>query len=56
MQEGGVEYKCLLCKTRQKQIASHMKKMHADMFQNKEMEEFQVSLKKFAQKVKKNKC
>ena len=55
MQEGGVEYKCLLCKKRQKQIASHMKKMHADMFQNKEMEEFQMSLKKFAQKVKKNK-
>ena len=52
IREGGVEYKCLLCKADQKQIASHMGKIHADMFENKELEEFQLSLKKFAKAVR----
>ena len=48
MPGGKVQYSCLLCKSQQKQIASHVKKKHADMFQNEELEEFQVSLKTFA--------
>ena len=49
MQDGGVQFQCLLCKTEQKQIRSHMKKKHADMFDKEELEEFQSSLKRFAQ-------
>ena len=55
IKDGGVEYSCLLCKTQQKQIASHMKKMHADMFQNEELEGFQVLLKRFAKAAWNNK-
>ena len=51
MQDGGVEYRCLLCQSQQKQIASHIEKSHASMFENAELVEFQVSLKKFAQAV-----
>ena len=48
MKDGGVEYTCLLCHSVQKQIASHMKKSHGDVFQKTELEEFQVSLKRFS--------
>ena len=48
MHDAGVEYTCLLCKADQKQIASHIKKKHADMFQKEELEELLSSLKKFA--------
>ena len=48
MPGGKVQYSCLLCNSQQKQIASHLTKKHANMFQNEELEEFQVSLKKFA--------
>ena len=33
MEDGSVEYTCLLCGTQQRQIASHMKKNHSDVFQ-----------------------
>ena len=52
MKDGGVEYTCLLCHSEQKQIASHMKKSHADVFQKTELEEFQVSLKRFSMAVR----
>ena len=55
LQDGGVQYSCLLCNTQQKQFVSHMKKMHPDMFQNKELEEFQVLLKRFANSTRYNK-
>ena len=50
MQDGSVEYSCLLCATpsQQKQIASHMRKNHSSMFQENELEEFQGRLRKFA--------
>ena len=51
MQDGGVEYRCLLCQSQQKQIASHVKKSHANMFEKAELVEFQLSLKKFAKAV-----
>ena len=53
---GEVQYSCLLCNSQQKYIASHVKKKHASMFQNEELEEFQGSLKKFANAAKYNKC
>ena len=53
-QDGGVEYSCLLCQSHQKQIASHMKKMHGPMFQKEELEEFELSLKRFQKAVSNN--
>ena len=49
MEDGSVEYTCLLCGTQQRQIASHMKKNHSDVLQENELEEFQGRLRKFAQ-------
>ena len=53
MQDGTVQYHCLLCKEQQKQIASHMEKKHAHMFQNRELEELQASIVRFARALKK---
>ena len=55
IQDGGVQYSCLLCKTQQKQIVSHIKKEHSDMLQNGELEELQVSLKEFSMAVRNSK-
>ena len=50
MDDGSVEYTCLLCATptQQRQIASHMKKNHSGVFQKNELEQFQGRLRKFA--------
>ena len=50
--QDAVEYTCLLCEAQQKQIASHIKKMHSEMFNKDELEEFQTSLRKYAQAAK----
>ena len=55
MKDGGVEYTCLLCHSVQKYIASHIKKSHREVFQKTELEEFQVSLKRFSLAVRNSK-
>ena len=47
LQDGSAQYRCLLCQSLSKQIVSHMKKEHSDMFQREELEGFQTSIKKF---------
>ena len=47
LQDGSTEYRCLLCQSLSKQIVSHMKKEHSDMFQSEELTGFQASIKKF---------
>ena len=51
MQDGSVQYRCLLCKEQQKKIATHLGKKHAHTFQNRELEELQKSIVRFAKAV-----
>ena len=50
MEDGSIEYTCLLCTSQQRQIVSHMKKNHSGLFQENELEEFQGRLRQFAKK------
>ena len=50
MEDGSIEYTCLLCTSQQRQIVSHIKKNHLGLFQENELEEFQGRLRQFAKK------
>ena len=53
LKSGGVEYRCLLCLTTQKQIVSHMKKAHSECFQGELLQNLQGTLKRYADRLKK---